>query len=51
MTRTYQTEARDWHADRYQAVYVSRNRWLVTALAGFDPGLSSGGGPRLYGAA
>jgi type IV secretion system protein VirB8 len=26
-------EALDWQADRYQAVYVSRNRWLVTALA------------------
>ena len=26
-------EARDWYADRYEAVYVSRNRWLVTALA------------------
>lgn len=26
-------EARSWHADRYQAVYVSRNRWLVMALA------------------
>jgi type IV secretion system protein VirB8 len=26
-------DALDWHADRYQAVYVSRNRWLVTALA------------------
>jgi type IV secretion system protein VirB8 len=26
------TEARDWYADRYQCVYVSRNRWLVTAV-------------------
>ena len=26
-------EALDWQADRYQAVYISRNRWLVTALA------------------
>src|SRR5579871_4832503 len=26
-------DALDWQADRYQAVYVSRNRWLVTALA------------------
>jgi type IV secretion system protein VirB8 len=23
--------SRDWYADRYQAIYVSRNRWLVTA--------------------
>ena len=30
-------EALDWQADRYQAVYVSRNRWLVTALGGLDP--------------
>ena len=36
MKGTYpiESQARDWHADRYQAVYVSRNRWLVTALAG-----------------
>lgn len=28
-----ETFARDWYADRYQAVYVSRNRWFVTAWA------------------
>jgi len=22
----------DWYADRYQSIFVSRNRWLVTAL-------------------
>jgi len=27
-------DALDWQADRYQAVYISRNRWLVTAWAG-----------------
>jgi type IV secretion system protein VirB8 len=26
------TVACDWYADRYQSVFVSRNRWLVTAL-------------------
>ncbi len=26
-------EAYDWFTDRYQAIYVSRNRWLVTALS------------------
>jgi type IV secretion system protein VirB8 len=25
-------EARDWYRDRYQAVYVSRNRWLLATL-------------------
>ncbi len=25
-------EALDWQTDRYQAVYISRNRWLVTSL-------------------
>ena len=22
----------DWYADRYQSIFVSRNRWLVTAI-------------------
>ena len=26
------TEACDWYADRYQSIFVSRNRWLVTAI-------------------
>lgn len=25
--------AYDWYADRYQSIFVSRNRWLVTAVA------------------
>jgi len=29
-----QTQAYDWFADRYQAIFVSRNRWLLTALVG-----------------
>src|SRR5258708_33985364 len=27
-----ETTAYDWYADRYQSVFVSRNRWLVTAI-------------------
>jgi type IV secretion system protein VirB8 len=26
------TEACNWYADRYQSIFVSRNRWLVTAI-------------------
>lgn len=33
-----QEDAYDWYADRYQSIFVSRNRWLVTAL--FALGLS-----------
>jgi type IV secretion system protein VirB8 len=29
---SFQEEAYDWYADRYESIYVSRNRWLVTAL-------------------
>jgi type IV secretion system protein VirB8 len=25
-------EVRDWYADRYQSIFVSRNRWLLTAV-------------------
>lgn len=27
-----ETTAYDWYADRYESVFVSRNRWLVTAI-------------------
>jgi type IV secretion system protein VirB8 len=30
-TLSYHAEAYDWYQDRYQAVYVSRNRWFCTA--------------------
>lgn len=29
---TIDAAACDWYADRYQSIFVSRNRWLVTAL-------------------
>ncbi len=28
-----ESAAYDWYVDRYQSVFVSRNRWLVTAIA------------------
>jgi type IV secretion system protein VirB8 len=30
-TLSFHQEAHDWYADRYQSVYASRNRWLLTA--------------------
>jgi len=32
-TLSFQAEAYDWYTDRYQSVYVSRNRWFCTAWA------------------
>ena len=32
-TLSFHAEAYDWYTDRYQAVYVSRNRWFCTACA------------------
>ena len=32
-TLSFLAEAYDWYTDRYQAVYVSRNRWFCTAWA------------------
>src|SRR5882762_1051223 len=32
-TLSFHAEAYDWYTDRYQAVYVSRNRWFCTAWA------------------
>ena len=34
--------ALDWYADRYEAVYVSRNRWLVTAWSSLALALIQG---------
>jgi type IV secretion system protein VirB8 len=30
---TKESPAMDWYEDRYQSIYISRNRWFVTALA------------------
>ena len=34
MTPPRHEDAYDWFSDRYQSVFVSRNRWLLTALVG-----------------
>ena len=41
--RTAHAPAYDWYADRYQAIMVSRNRWLVTALVSLGLALAQAG--------